>query len=93
VIQFLSNLEGALAQGTIPRRFPHPAGQNTLLDAMKAPLENADEDDCVAVVAALRNFAGKKQIAAPAETSGHAAESWRAWFESARESLPDRITP
>jgi hypothetical protein len=93
VITLLGNIEEALAQGAIPRRFPHAVGKTTLLDAMKEPLENADDDDYAQIIAALSRYANRKQLPQPAPAIAHRSVEWRSWYEGVRETLPDRVAP
>lgn len=89
VITLLANLEAALAHGAIPRRFERADGRATLLDSMKARLDNATEAERGALLNALSAYAEKKLLAP--ESKPTCASDWRAWLESVRTQLPERL--
>lgn len=91
VINLLEQIELGLAQGSIPRRFAGAEGGSSLLDMLKAPLENAGNDDYTAIVTELYEYAASKRLAAPADAAQAKSLGWKAWLASVQAALPETV--
>lgn len=90
-ITLLDELEDAFVDGELPRRFAGDP-RTDVLAMLKAPLENATAHELAAIVELLSTYAKKRGLTPPESTESLRAADWRAWFKSARDTLPDKVT-
>jgi hypothetical protein len=87
VLDLLEELETASAEGRLIQRFANSTG---LLSIYKGNLENAGESERTRIAEALARYAATRELSPPPPEQRGSVATWRAWYKTAREKIPER---